>query len=177
MYHASQITNAQIEEHFELKVIDTIYAEDSKGRRQFLSDLRTKLARELTNKAKQKSSNKTKNEQRKSLVEEKVQDFFVELDRAFPDNNVLIRETQPGVDERETLGLNIHCMVSAWGGHRLSITSKIFDRADLEKDFEHYSIFKNTEDKKNEICLGRLTTDDMIEIVRKAIQLHEAAAE
>lgn len=166
---AAQVTNQQIEEHFNVKVINEFSAEDEKGRRKYLSDLRTQYAKEVNNKAKE--SKKAK--QRPSLVKERVQDVFVELDRIFEGHNVLIRESQPGLDLEE-IGLQVYVMVAPYGKYRMSMSSKIFSAEEMKEDFAHYRIAKK--ESNTDITVQSLEFDEMVEVIKQAIQLHKAAA-
>lgn len=167
--HISEVTNAQLVEHFEVTIIDSIYAEDSKGRRKFLTDLRQTYAKNF----KAIQAKKRAQEKQKVKQTENIEEFFVDLDRAFPDYNVIIRQTQPGIEIPE-LGLNIYCIVSGTSKHVVSAYSKEFDREYLEKEFGHWKLYKKDDSiTQGAITISDVTFSDIIEIVSKLIELHK----
>lgn len=165
----SQVTNQDIVNEFEVSIIDSIYAEDSKGRRHFLTDLRTKFVK----KANTKASNIKSREKNKGKMQENIEDFFVELDRAFPEFNVLIRETQPGIDLSD-LGFNVYCIISPFGKHQVSMYSKLFNREELIKEFGYYKHRKNEDNKTGGLCITGVTFDEIVEIINQAIEIHKS---
>lgn len=167
---ASQVTNQQIEEHFEVTVVGDFYATNRLGQRFYLTDLRTKYVSAFN----AKSKTKKYAESLKAKKSEYIEDFFVELDRTFPEHNVLIRETQPGLHLPE-IGLEIYCMVSPFKFHRLSITSKIFSAEDMKKDFSHYNICNKP--SNTDITISKVETHEIIEIIKLAIELHTNASQ
>lgn len=170
--HVSQVTNQNLVEHFQVSIIDSIYAEDAKGRRKFLTDLRQEYVKEVNKKATSKKYRKTTQKEKR---QNNIDDFFVDLDRAFPEYNVAIRETQPGISLPQ-MGLQIFFMVDAFRSHAVSFYSTVFSREDLEKEFAHYKLLKKNDTDKNSVTVGSVKDlTDLVEITKKAIQMHEAA--
>lgn len=168
--HVSQVTNQDLVSHFQVSIVDSIYAEDAKGRRKFLTDLRTQYVKEHNKKA----ASAQRKQQAKIQQRSNVEEFFVELDRAFPEYEVKMRITQPGIDIPE-IGLKLHCIVSATDSHTMSMRSTVFSRQDLEDEFGYYKSLKRDETDKTGIALVALSFSEIIEVARKAIDMHKAA--
>lgn len=167
--NASQVTNEQIVSHFQVEILDSIYAIDGKGRRKFLTDLRTQFAKEFK---KKEFVSKKKYAQTMSKGDN-INDVFVALDRQFAEKyGVLMREIQPGL-KCESLGFNVYCIV----GHNpsnlcVNMDSTTFDRKELENIFSGYSMHKR--DAKAGITINKLDVAGLIEVIQKMIDIHEA---
>lgn len=166
--NASQVTNKMLENHFNVSIVGGFYAEDSIGRRHYLTDLRTRYIRENNKKTKRVPQNA------KNIKKEYVDDFFVALDRAFPEHDVIIRKTQPGMDLSD-LGLKLYCIVSTSEKHTLTMYSKVFSRKELETEFGYFKRLKKDQKEKNNIALCGLSFDEVVEVINKSIQMHKIA--
>lgn len=160
---ASMVSNAQIEQFFNVQVLDSIYAVDEKGRRSFLTDLRQKFVKVAKKKTTAKKV-KVDNSARKA---DNISDMFVSLERRFTESNVVMREVQCGIDGEE---FKVYCIMGGTSVHCVNIESKMFNRAELEELFTGWSFHKK--ESKNGITINKLSFDDVLEVVGLAIEYH-----
>ncbi|CAM0043758.1 inhibitor of host transcription [Vibrio phage F86] len=131
--NAQNMTNEQIAAHFDMTVDTTgmPYAYDAKGRRHFITDLRTRVRKEAT---KKKARKVAAEKAPKVSAEELLAELQVSSDDAWA-----IRESQPGFDV-ESLGMNVYITAGYEDKHRLMIRSSVVTLKEIEREFGHMRI-------------------------------------
>lgn len=170
----SQVTNEQIANHYDMKIEDSLYAVDSKGRRKFLTDLRVLLAREMTNKSKAEAKKleiQAEKAVHKQQLKEAAQDLFVELDRTYQDLEVIMRNSQPGFNLKD-LGVKIYCIASMSGKHIVSCTSSKYDSKFLEESFSNRKFYDKKDVKTSAITIPTNSYEDLVEVINRIIMIH-----
>lgn len=166
----SQVTNDQLSSHYNVTISNSLYATDQKGHRLFLTDLRVQYAREMTNKSKAEAK-KLHKKLYKEQLKEYAQELFVELDRALESQNVIMRNSQPGINNQE-LGFKLYCIAGAGEKHVVSCASENISRELLEEAFADRNFYNKKDAKVNAITIPTRSLDDTIDIIQRVINIH-----
>ncbi len=164
MINSQNATNAQIAEHFGMTADPSgmPYAIDNKGRRYYITDLRTRLRKEA----------KTKKTRKARAVTQKIalpsaEEHLAMLNTEFSEYHWFIRESQPGLDIEE-LGLKFYFIGGA-GVHQLNIRSKNFSSKELNNFYADKKILKGHKGVGS-ITIGSLSYDEVVSIASDIIE-------
>lgn len=167
--NASQVTNAMLISHFSVTIAPGDFkAIDSKGRSLMLTDLRLKYSKL----AKTKKAAKVYSQVTAEVATANITDVYAEISQHYASDNranVMIRETQPGVDFAQ-LEIKAYFRVSATDKHTLHLNCTDFSGKDLTDLFGDYKLFKG---QKQGVTIGGLTCTEAFEVIDRLVQIIE----
>lgn len=148
---------------------DGIYLLDAKGRGRLITDMRREYAKNKTAAVKKTKVSVSQKESRLNHINEALE--LLKLN--FPELDVLIRETQPGIRCPE-LGFNVYCIIGHTDSHVVNMDSTVFSREDLNSFFAEYSLYKNQETGVTISIKNGF--DELVQAVQTMIMYHNKAA-
>lgn len=158
--NATTATNAQIAEHFEMTADPSgmPYAFDAKGRRHFITDLRTRLRKEAT----KKKAAKVRKEAAPTLSADELLAELQPLSTDFWS----IRESQPGCDI-ESHGMQVYVTAGAADKHRVMIRSNVVTKKEIEREFGNRmsKMPERVNRKKATLIISGISTSEIVEII------------
>ena len=139
---------------------DGIYVYKNNRKIGFITDLRVKLNRESSKKAKQKVNSKrlaAELQQEAINLKDELYDYLKDDDKV----EVFINITQPNIKVGEET--TIYCMAGLNDKHRISITTNLMDFDNMSIIFSGYSLSQPT--SNSSIVINNVNIQEILEIV------------